>query len=260
MLSLLKKGFWFILARFVGWGATLIRRKPSGGGPVAWRSVHFSYSLFGEDLVVLHLLKDPLCLPRGCFVDIGAFHPVLHSNTYLLYQYGWRGLNVDASPARIALFERVRPGDKHILAAVSDLKQDVFFLEYPTSGTSRIVSAGDPNLRNGLGEEPISVSPQRTQTLTDLLEEHLDQSTGIDFLNIDCEGVDLAVLRGLDWARWQPRVIAVEANSPQDVYKIDGYLRDKSYHLVSKHLVTLIFAHKSVLVRLPIGMIDATAG
>ena len=32
---------------------------------------------------------------KGTFVDIGCRHPVLHSNSYLLEQYGWKGFAVD---------------------------------------------------------------------------------------------------------------------------------------------------------------------
>ena len=32
---------------------------------------------------------------QGTFVDIGCRHPVLHSNSFLLEQYGWRGYAVD---------------------------------------------------------------------------------------------------------------------------------------------------------------------
>ena len=32
---------------------------------------------------------------KGTFVDIGCRHPVLHNNTYLLEQYGWKGFGVD---------------------------------------------------------------------------------------------------------------------------------------------------------------------
>lgn len=32
---------------------------------------------------------------KGTYVDIGCRHPVLHNNTFLLEQYGWRGFAVD---------------------------------------------------------------------------------------------------------------------------------------------------------------------
>jgi len=44
--------------------------------------------------------------------------------------------------------------------------------------------------------------------LSAILEKHQVQK--VDFLNIDCEGNDLAVLRSNDWSRWKPLVICVE--------------------------------------------------
>ena len=147
---------------------------------------------------------------------MGAFDPVLHSNTYLLYLHGWRGLNIDANPSRLAAFGPARPGDTNVFAAVSDVECDVLFLEYPTPGTNRLVYPDSLSRVNALGEQPVSVTPRRTETLTQLLDRYAPVATRIDFLNIDCEGLDLAVLRGLDWSRWLPRVIAVEANTLDD--------------------------------------------
>ena len=73
-----------------------------------------------------------------------------------------------------------------------------------------------PSRVNALGDRPVSVTPRRTETLTQLLDRYAPEATQIDFLNIDCEGLDLAVLHISDWSRWLPRVIAVEANTPDD--------------------------------------------
>jgi FkbM family methyltransferase len=50
-------------------------------------------------------------------------------------------------------------------------------------------------------------------TLAQLCEEHVGDRT-IDFLKIDAEEFELAVLRGADWDRWRPRVVVVEATEP----------------------------------------------
>jgi FkbM family methyltransferase len=258
MLRAVKDMAWRVLARGLGWAATAIRRRPSGGAPADWRAVHFSYSHFGEDLVVFHLLRDRLERGRGCYIDVGAFDPVLHSNTYLLYLHEWRGLNIDASAQRLSCFTAARPDDTNVVAAVSDAARDVLFLEYPTAGTSRVVAADDPYRENDLGEAPSAIIPSRTRTLSDILAEHCPAG-GVDFLNVDCEGLDLAVLRGLDWSRWSPRVIAVEANTPEDRARIAAYLADKRYQLVSQHIVTLIFLHESAGDCVPPGMRPETS-
>ncbi|HZW34202.1 MAG TPA: FkbM family methyltransferase [Isosphaeraceae bacterium] len=254
MMNALKHVGWYLLAQALSTGAALIRRQPAGSGPNAWRAVEFSYAHFGEDLIVLRLLRDIPTDRRGIYVDVGAFDPVRHSNTYILYVHGWRGLNIDANPVRLAAFGPARPGEITVLAAVSDAEHDVLFLEYPTPGTNRVVAPDTLSLANALGEQPVSVTPRRTETLTQLLGRHAPGADRIDFLNIDCEGQDLAVLQGLDWSRWLPRVIAVEANTPNDRRALIGFLEARGYRLVSQHLVTLIFLHASAGETLPIGM------
>ncbi len=245
MLRLVKDTVWSVWAWALGWGATIIRRCPCAKTAGAWRAVNFSYAHFGEDLLVLSLLQSGGLQFRGSYVDVGAFHPTLHSNTYLLYLHGWRGLNVDASAERIAQFAGVRNGDRNIVAAVSDTRDRVKFVEYPTAGTSRLAEAAGADAPNAVGERPVRVVDCQTVTLTDLLEQHSPPPVGIDFLNVDCEGADLAVLRGLEWSRWTPRVIAVEANTPEDRTKLHEYLTGHGYYLVAQNLVTLIFVHQS---------------
>jgi FkbM family methyltransferase len=258
MLSALKKICWWAVAGMLSALASLIRRQPSCQPAAGWRVVQFSYALFGEDIVVLYLLRNRIHGERGVYVDVGAFDPVLHSNTYLLYLYGWRGINIDASPARISRFLDQRPDDKNVIAVVSDRVREVLYLEYPTEGTNRVVTTDDRNWANGLAELPRKVTPRMTETLTELLSSHLPDLPGIDFLNIDCEGLDLSVLRGLDWARWVPRVIAVEANTLGDKDGIVAFLCEQGYVLVSRHLVTLIFLHCSTRDTAPVGLLPHT--
>ncbi len=48
-------------------------------------------------------------------------------------------------------------------------------------------------------------------TLADVLEKNMPESIDqIDFLSVDVEGYDLAVLKSNDWAMYSPRVVVVE--------------------------------------------------
>ena len=116
----MKRFVWAVLARFLSWGARAIRRQPSRLGPDEWRAVRFSYSHYAEDLIVLHLFRDKVRRGEpGVYVDVGAFDPVLFSNTLLLHQHGWRGVNVDPNEAQIEKFRRFRPADANLHAIVS---------------------------------------------------------------------------------------------------------------------------------------------
>jgi hypothetical protein len=69
------------------------------------------YSQNGEDIILQSLF------PRehtGFYVDVGAHHPYRISNTYLLHQQGWSGINIDPNPETIAFFNRARPKDINI--------------------------------------------------------------------------------------------------------------------------------------------------
>ena len=61
-----------------------------------------SYGFESEDIFINKYLKN---IDKGFYVDIGAFNPIRGSNTYLLYQKGWSGINVDADENSIKMFQ-----------------------------------------------------------------------------------------------------------------------------------------------------------
>jgi hypothetical protein len=73
------------------------------------RAMRISYSQFGEDLVVRMHFMGNFDNSVGRFIDVGAFHPFKYSNTMLLSQLGWRGINIDCNPVKIAGFKKLRP-------------------------------------------------------------------------------------------------------------------------------------------------------
>ena len=72
-----------------------------------------SYSQEGEDMLLDRFLEDRSV---GFYVDVGAHHPKRFSNTYRLYCRGWRGLNIDANPGSMTLFQKLRPRDINVEA------------------------------------------------------------------------------------------------------------------------------------------------
>ena len=89
-----------------------LTKRPMRTTPEDWQHLRFSFSQFGEDLVLLNYLKEP----HGFYVDVGAHHPVQFSNTYLLHRRGWHGVNIDATEEAIARF----PASGEINRTVND--------------------------------------------------------------------------------------------------------------------------------------------
>jgi FkbM family methyltransferase len=234
---------WGGLARLVSAGACALRRRPGPASADEWRAAAVSYSDFGEDLVVLKLLGDRVAGPnKGVYVDVGAYDAVFSSNTLLLRQHGWTGMNIDANPDRIEQIRRCRPDDVCVWAVVSDTTRAVRYVRYPTQGLNQLIEVHEEPRPNDRGELPTRMDEAMACTLTELLDRHLPTGTAIDFLDVDCEGQDLNILTSLDWSRWRPRVVAAEAHTAPERERLVGFMRDRGYEVVASFHVMLIFA------------------
>jgi len=71
---------------------------------------------WAEDTIVRKLFLRSK--KQGVYVDLGAYHPFIHSNTAYLYLKGWKGINVDANKHSIPLFDKARPNDINLNLAL----------------------------------------------------------------------------------------------------------------------------------------------
>ncbi len=79
-----------------------------------------TYSMYGEDLIIQNFFKKKT---KGFYVDIGCYHPLDGSNTFLLYKKGWNGINVDLNKISIDLFNKARKKDENFNLAISNKKK-----------------------------------------------------------------------------------------------------------------------------------------
>jgi FkbM family methyltransferase len=182
------------------------------------RDVVRSYSQFGEDAYVASYFLGKNWvngttnyLKRGGFyVDVGAYSPTECSNTYMFYLRGWRGINVDASPGVMKVFDLVRRRDTNLNFAVGNVNDELIFY---TWGTPSVFNTADPGLAEerarDLGRQPKAVHVMCV-TLEKLLDKHLPRNTSIDFLSVDVEGLDLEVLESNNWEKYRPELIIAE--------------------------------------------------
>jgi FkbM family methyltransferase len=175
------------------------------------------------------------------FIDVGAFHPFKQSNTMLLSQLGWRGINIDCDPARISCFDKLRPQDVNICAAVGEAPGDMIYLQYPMEVTDRIAEPGEENLLSIEGEKPLKATPIKVRTLTEIIEQSAFRGQHFHYLNVDCEGRDLSVLKGLDFSRYSPDLITAEAHTNTEQAELTAFLQPRGYQLSDIVRITLFF-------------------
>ena len=199
------------------------------------------YSQEGEDILLSKIFEDK---ETGFFVDVGAHHPKRFSNTFLLYQRGWHGINIDPLPGSMKLFKKIRPRDTNLEIAVSEKEQELtyyMFNEPALNGFSKTISMQHQNEHYKI-KKMIKVP---SLPLSKILANHLPKRQIIDVLNVDVEGLDLEVLKSNDWQNYIPKIILVEilysrlnAIKREPIY---NFLETLGYYLVSKLFHTCIF-------------------
>jgi FkbM family methyltransferase len=149
---------------------------------------------FGEDKWILENIDVP---EKGVVVDVGADQPIFGSNTYYFEKYlGWDSICIDADARTIEKLKTKRKNVVH--AAVSDKDGTIKFHQHELAGISAVDS-------NGEVEVPCL-------TLNTILEKA--GITEITLLDIDVEGHEPYVIRGLDWKKYDPQIVVIEYGSP----------------------------------------------
>jgi len=203
-----------------------------------------TYSMDGEDIFIDNYFKKN----TGFFVDVGAYHPLELSNTYLLYKRGWNGVNIDINSLSIDYFNSIRHNDININIAVSDKKSIKSFYyqkEKSPLNTLNFKLAGK-HFSNNFKKKKI-----KSDTLNSIIDKTKFKGKKIDFLNIDAEGNDFQVLKGLNFERYKPKLICVEmvdifkpSKKVIKKHKIYKFLIKKKYKLVWSAHFSHIFKKK----------------
>ncbi len=166
-----------------------------------WDRGRMSYSQYDEERAILDA-----CPGVGRFLDVGAYHPTVFSNTRALFEAGWSGM----------MFE---PGPRQMLDLIA---------EYGNEPRITLVAAAvgiEPN------ESPMQVTDDATCTLSAsfaaghaesnykgtitvpvlTLERIFLRWGQFDFINLDAEGVSADLFMALfQKTNGRPRCICVE--------------------------------------------------
>lgn len=202
-------------------------------------AMKISFSQHGEDLLIAEHLFGASSSGRGIYIDAGCFDPFLHSNTRLLHLFGWRGINIDAAADVIEKFNRYRPFDTNICAALSDRVEEAILVGAPGQASRGLAGSGTSGTAQG--------RLMTTTTLATVLERAVNGGAVVDLLDVDCEDRDLAVMCGFPFERFRPRLIAVEAHDKQGLRDLAEFLGSKAYVHVGTRGPTHLFRDRETI-------------
>lgn len=201
-----------------------------------------SYAQSGEDIIAdIELGKKK----KGIYIDVGAFHPKLFSNTYLFYKRGWNGVCIEPRPEAAADFTKVRSRDIFVGLGVAGKKDVLEYFEFKEAAANTFSKEqAEKNIKEA-GRKLLRKINVAVMPLRDILASNGMEGVAIDLMSVDVEGMDEEVLRSNDWEKFRPKLIICE-DLEFDFEKptssgVVKYLLGLDYQLVDKTPYSLIF-------------------
>jgi FkbM family methyltransferase len=166
-----------------------------------------SYAQNFEDVMLWRALKH---VENGFYIDVGANDPTLFSVTRAFYDRGWHGINVEPVSQ---FFDRLcseRSRDINLQMGAGASAGSFPFFDIPDSGLATSdAKVAEMHRKDGWEVREIEVP---VLPLAKICNRHV---TGdIHFLKIDVEGAERNVLLGMDFQKWRPWIVVVEATVP----------------------------------------------
>jgi len=147
---------------------------------------------------------------NGFYIDVGANDPDVESVTKVFYERGWHGINVEPLPSHHADLVRARVRDINVLAALGHSEGIIDLWECQIRGWA--TASPDVAARHEAAGYPGVLHQVQLTTLTSLCKKFSVNT--VHFLKIDAEGLEKEVICGMDFTRYRPWILVVEATVP----------------------------------------------
>lgn len=174
-----------------------------------------AYAQSGEDLILAHLFYK-IGIQNPSYLDIGANHPSYISNTYYFYLRGSHGVCIEPNPSLYKQIKKIRPRDVviNIGIGIDNVSEADFYLFPPEADGLSTFSKTEAEYWGEVGMKNVGKIKYKEvikiplRSINEIIEKNFDEKP--DFISLDVEGLDLAILQSLDYSKFSPKVICVE--------------------------------------------------
>ncbi len=183
-----------------------------------------TYSADREDLMMFEYIKSKY--DNFSYMDIGVCHPVVRNNTYLFYENGLTtGVLVEPNSEMCGLAKEYRPHNKILNLGASPVptEEELKYYYDPIHPGLNTFSK-DVALSRGMDKYYKKIPVKDINTI---IAENFETYPNV--LDIDTEGLDLALLSHLDFKKYPIDMICVEAADKEEIAKL---MKEKGYRLL----------------------------
>jgi FkbM family methyltransferase len=209
-----------------------------------------SFSQAGEDLIVRFFFQF-----RGIgqitYLDVGANDPIELNNTYYFYKRGYHGVLVEPNVSYCEQLRAVRPKDTTLAAGIgftAAREADYYIMTSPALNTfsKEEVEHQTKVTKGAVAVKEVIKMP--LLNINDVMDRYFQAAP--TFLSIDTEGLDLAILKSMDFTRFRPKVICAEtllSSTTQTRPEIPEFMATQGYVARGGSLVNTIFIDSKIL-------------
>ena len=200
-----------------------------------------SYSISNVDLIVDRLFSK---IKKGVYIDVGCNHPIKYNNTYLLYQKGWNGINIDLDKTSINEFNIMRKNDYNVQELVGSIDGEEKEIYYYHERSA--INTVSEDLAEKRQTKPREIIKKKTKSLNQIIKDSPFENKKIDFMSIDIENHEYEVLKNFNFLKYKIDVIVTEytdmSQEKLEIHKqsLEYLLNTKLYKLLIKNNYKLV--------------------
>lgn len=217
---------------------------------------YLSYAQAGEDRVLKFLFRS-MGINRITYLEIGTNNPIEINNTYYFYVEGSRGVCVEPNPSLISAIKKHRPEDICLNIGISpDGKEgelDFYIFDDSDSekGLSTFSKIEAQSVQNTTHIKIAEIKKIPVTPIDKVLLKYFPTKAP-DLISIDVEGLDLEILKTIDFNKHRAIAICVETVNFTTTHKktknqsIISFMEKQGYFVYADTGINTIFADKSL--------------
>jgi FkbM family methyltransferase len=204
-----------------------------------------TYASHGEDSICVAVLER-LGIKHGSYLEVGAYHPSIASNSALLNELGWNGALVEPNPFMANLLREARPGDAVFEFACGNNGEATLHMFSDWASSNSMDEDFAAKISSGQGIEVARTIKVKVKTVSEVIR--LMELQGFDkpeVVSIDVEGMDFEVLSTFDFDYWKPTIFVIE-DIDLDLSNVAGssiyrFMIRNGYRMISHALISSIY-------------------